>query len=84
MNRPDDVRPDDPFEPELEQLGDPEKAQHSPRMLVPLFLVPLIIVAAIVGVFFGFGALVGEPDSPEELLHRIESGGVNSFSLRLV
>ncbi len=62
---------------ELEPLSESEPQSSHPKMLVPLFLVPMLIVAVIVGVFFGFGALVGEPDSSEELLHRIETGGLN-------
>ena len=61
---------------DLEPLGE-EPASTSPRMLVPLFLVPLLIVVVVVGIFLGFNSLVGRRDSVEDLVARIEGGGVN-------
>jgi HEAT repeat protein len=63
---------------ELENLGSaPGPGSTSPKMLVPLFLVPLLIVAVIVGVFLGVGALVNTEKKLEERLVEVENGGVN-------
>lgn len=63
---------------ELENLGSaPGPGSTSPKMLVPLFVVPLLIVAVIVGVFLGIGALVGTEKKLDDRLTEVESGGVN-------
>jgi hypothetical protein len=46
-------------------------------MLVPLFVVPLLIVALIVSIFLGVGALIGTEKTIEQWIAEVESGGVN-------
>lgn len=62
---------------DLEPLGQKPTESTSPRMLVPLFVVPLLIVVVIVAVFLTFNVLVGGEATAEQLVSRIESGGVN-------
>ena len=63
---------------DLEKLG-PANApgSTSPRMLVPLFVVPLVIVGVIVGVFLALGSVLGKEKSVPEWIAEFESGGVN-------
>lgn len=69
---------DHPSGHELEPLGQPAPGgTTSPRMLVPLFLVPLLIVALIVGIFLGVGALIGTEKSVAQWIGEVETGGVN-------
>ncbi len=63
---------------ELETLGAaPAAGTTGPKMLVPLFLVPLLIVAVIVAIFIGVGSVVGTEKTVEEWIAEVETGGVN-------
>jgi hypothetical protein len=62
---------------EFEPLGTPGGGSTSPRMLVPLFLVPLLIVAVIVGIFYVVGRVVSHEKTIGDLIQEIQSGGVN-------
>jgi HEAT repeat protein len=46
-------------------------------MLVPLFLVPLLIVAVIVGIFYVVGRVVSHEKTIGDLIQELQSGGVN-------
>jgi hypothetical protein len=46
-------------------------------MLVPLFLVPLLIVAVIVGIFYVVGRVVSHEKSITDLIQELHTGGVN-------
>jgi len=64
-------------EAELEPLGPPGGGTTGPKMLVPLFVVPLLIVAVIVGVFFVVGRVVSHEKTIPDLISEIQSGGAN-------
>jgi len=46
-------------------------------MLVPLFLVPLLIVAVIVGIFYVVDRVVSHEKTIADLIQELQSGGVN-------
>lgn len=63
---------------ELENLGEAKTpGSTSPKMLVPLFLVPLVIVAVIVALFLALGSVLGREKSVEQWIQEFETGGVN-------
>lgn len=63
---------------DLEQLGGQEPGgTTSPKMLIPLFLVPLLIVGVVIAIFLTIGSVVGSEKTVSEWIGEVESGGVN-------
>jgi len=82
---PDPGEPEDGAEAEVrgntaaEGDAPPTEAAESPyrNLLVPLVVVPALIVMVLVAVFALFGAIAGEPPSPEENIETLLRGGRN-------
>lgn len=78
-----EIRDPDPDEPEGQPADgaapEGDEASQSPyrNLLVPLVVVPALIVMVLVGVFALFGAIAGEPPSPEENIETLLHGGRN-------
>ena len=80
-----EIRDPDPEEgpsTEAEPSRDPAAEEEGPEspyrnLLVPLAVVPAVIVMVLVGIVALFGAIAGEPPSPEENIERLLNGGRN-------
>ena len=62
---------------EVERLGSPAGGTTGPKMLIPLFVVPLLIVAVIVAIFLVVGRVVNHEKTTADLIQEVQSGGVN-------
>src|SRR5687767_12722093 len=75
---PSDVKKATPPEAGGAAVGSPDAAVGEPpsaKLIVRLFLIPLMIVAAAVGVMFLIGLLAGGTPSTEELVQRLRRPG---------
>ena len=55
--------------------GDEIKTPAIPALAVQFFLIPLIVVATVVAVYFGFRVLLDDERTPSEYLNDIRAGG---------
>ena len=79
-----EIRDPDPEEPtsgtsSSTSSEDETDVSESPyrSLLVPLLVVPSLIVMVLVGIFALFGAIAGEPPSPQENIDTLLNGGRN-------
>ena len=65
----------------MQKLGEREPARPvgpvaaAPSLAVQFFLIPLTVVAVVVGIYGGFRMMVAEERTPEEYLNEIRAGG---------
>jgi HEAT repeat protein len=64
-------------EPQSDQRGEADevKSPAIAALAVQFFLIPLIVVATVVGVYFGFRVLLNDKRTPSEYLNDIRVGG---------
>ncbi len=77
-----EIRDPDPGDSEAlpgapQDLGDDVPESPYKSLLVPLLVVPGLIGVVIVGIFALFGAIAGEPPTPEENIETLLHGGRN-------